>query len=140
MRTGDVVVAIVLAVIFAAVFAVLFDLARLVAKAMVRQAARWWHSELDTPEDLAAEWQDLIDTRPVGLLKICAAIALLTPAMLRQSRHLAPPPPLMAGIPTASHGLPRSPLSDTDTNYVGIRKEQIGVERSQAATNPDLLV
>ena len=69
MTTGDLLVAVVLAIIFAALFASLFDLAPVIAKAMVRQAARWWKSDLDTPEELAEEWEALVDSllQPQGV-------------------------------------------------------------------------
>ena len=70
MRPADLILAMGLAVVLAAVFASLFDLAPIIAKALVRQAARWWHSDLDAPEQLAKEWQALIEDRPVGVLKL----------------------------------------------------------------------
>ena len=66
MHAEDLVAAIILAVIFAS----LFDLAPIIAKALVRQAARWWKSDVDTAEERAAEWQALVEDRPVGILKI----------------------------------------------------------------------
>jgi hypothetical protein len=85
VSAGDLALAIGLAVVFAAVFGALFDLAPLIAKAMVRQAARWWHSELDTPDELAAEWQALIEARPVGILKIGTGLRFWLQGALRHS-------------------------------------------------------
>jgi Domain of unknown function (DUF4407) len=82
----DVFFATVLAVIFAGLFGAIFDLAPLIAKAMVRQAARWWESDLDSSEQLSEEWQALIDERPVGLLKVGTGLALLVSATLHRSR------------------------------------------------------
>ncbi len=86
MSAVDLALAIVLALVFAAAFGALFDLAPLIAKAMVRQAARWWHSELDTPEELAAEWEALIETRPVGIMKIGTGMRFLVCGMFRHGQ------------------------------------------------------
>lgn len=89
MKTGDLLVAVVLAIIFAAVFASLFDLAPVIAKAMVRQAARWWKSELDTPEELAEEWEALVEERPVGILKIGTGLRFWVQGAIRLSLFAA---------------------------------------------------
>ena len=100
MKSGDLILAIGLAVVFAAVFASLFDLAPLIAKALVRQAARWWHSDLDTPEQLAEEWQALIEDRPVGVLKMGTGLRFWLQGAARQLRFTArqsQPRQLLAG-------------------------------------------
>jgi len=89
MKAGDLIVAGVLAIIFAAGFATLFDLAPIIAKAMVRQAARWWKSDLDTPEQLAEEWEALVEERPVGLLKIGTGLRFWVQGAIRLSRFAA---------------------------------------------------
>ena len=85
MKTGDLLVAVVLAITFAALFAALFDLAPVIAKAMVRQAARWWKSDLDTPEELAEEWEALVEERPVGILKIGTGLRFWVQGAIRLS-------------------------------------------------------
>lgn len=89
MKTGDLIIAVFLAVIFAAVFATLFDLAPVIAKAMVRQAARWWKSDVYTPEELAEEWQALVEERPVGLLKIGTGLRFWVQGAIRLGRFAA---------------------------------------------------
>lgn len=84
MSTDDAIFAILIAIFFAALFATLFDLSPVIAKAMVRQASRWWKSDLDTPEELAEEWEALIEARPVGVLKIATGLRFLTQGALRQ--------------------------------------------------------
>lgn len=86
MNVRDLLIAAGLAVIFAAIFASMFDLAPLAAKALVRQAARWWKSDLDSPEQLAEEWQALIDVRPVGVLKIATGLRFWIRGAIRQIR------------------------------------------------------
>jgi len=92
MKSADLILAIGLAVILAAVFASLFDLAPLIAKALVRQAARWWHSDLDTPEQLAEEWQALIEDRPVGVLKMGTGLRFWLQGAARQLRFVVGQP------------------------------------------------
>ena len=91
MRIADVVVALVLAVVFAAVFGAFFDFAPLLAKAMVRRAASWWHSDLDSPETLAEEWRALVDERPVGTLKVVTGLGFLARATVRHGQFVARP-------------------------------------------------
>jgi hypothetical protein len=88
MSTDDVIFAVGLAVLFAAGFATLFDLAPLIAKAMVHQAARWWKPDLDTPEQLAEELEALVEARPVGVLKISTAVGFLMRGALRQGQSV----------------------------------------------------
>src|SRR5689334_16567990 len=104
MSARDVVIAAALAIVFAAAFATLFDLAPLIAKALVRQAARWWQSDLDTTEQLEEEWQALIDARPVGVLKIGTGLAFWMTGALRQVR-------LAAGQPAASRLITQAGLA-----------------------------
>jgi hypothetical protein len=99
MSTEDLVVAILLAALFAAAFAVIFDAASVIAVWAVRLAARWWHSDLDTSEELAQEWEALIKARPVGLLKLCTGLGLLARATIRQGRFV-----LRTRVPTISVG------------------------------------
>jgi hypothetical protein len=91
VRFADLVVAIVLAVLFAAVFGAFFDLAPLLAKAMVRRAALWWHSDLDSPEALAEEWQALVEERPVGTLKVVTGLGFLARATVRHGQFVTQP-------------------------------------------------
>lgn len=61
------------------------------ARAMMRRAALWWHSELDPPGVLAEEWESLIDQRPVVILKLITALLFLTGAVLRHGVFAARP-------------------------------------------------
>jgi hypothetical protein len=88
MSAEDIAIAILLAALFAAMFAAMFDAAPVIAVWAVRRAAKWWHSDLDTPEELAQEWEALIKARPIGLLKLCTGLGLLGQATLRQGRFV----------------------------------------------------
>lgn len=91
MRFADVAVALILAVVFAAIFGAFFDFAPLLAKALVRRAALWWHSDLDSPETLAEEWQAVVEERPAGTLKVVTGLGFLARATVRHGQFVSQP-------------------------------------------------
>lgn len=88
---GAIVIALIVAAVSIASAGMVSRLAPPLAKAMVRRAALWWHSDLDSPAELAEEWLTLIDECPARPVKVITALSLLMRATFRHGVSVGRP-------------------------------------------------